>query len=76
MPEIAGDAAHLINPNKTEEITNGIIKILSDVKYKDELIENGLKRYKLFKWESMAYQVLDVYKQVSKNIKTKKVSFN
>jgi glycosyltransferase involved in cell wall biosynthesis len=76
MPEIAGDAAHLINPNKTEEITNGIIKILSDVKYKDELIKNGLKRYKLFKWESMAYQVLDVYKQVSKNIKTKKVSFN
>ena len=71
MPEVAGDAAHLINPNKTEEITNGIIKILTDIYYKDELIQKGFKRYKLFTWEFMATQVLDLYKQLYKDIKTK-----
>ena len=72
MPEVAGDAAHLINPNKKEEITNGIMKILSDVNYKNGLIEKGLKRYKQFTWEFMAIQVLDLYKQLYKDIKTKK----
>jgi len=71
MPEVAGDAAHLINPNKTEELTNGIIKILNDINYKDELIQKGLKRYKLFTWEFMARQVLDLYKQLHQGIKTK-----
>ena len=72
MPEVAGDAAHLINPNKTEEITSGIIKILSDKNFKDELIQKGLKRYKSFTWGFMARQVLDLYKQLFEEIKTKK----
>ena len=71
MPEVAGDAAHLINPNNKEEITNGIMKILSDGNYKNGLIEKGLKRYKLFTWGFMARQVLDLYKQLHQGIKTK-----
>ncbi len=71
MPEVAGDAAHLVNPNSTEEITKGIIKILSDVNYKNELIRRGLEQYKLFSWESMAEQVLELYKQLYKQEKTK-----
>jgi glycosyltransferase involved in cell wall biosynthesis len=67
MPEVAGNAAHLINPYKTEEITNGIIKILTDVNYKNQLIQKGLKRYKLFTWQSMARQVMGIYILLYKN---------
>ena len=35
MPEVAGDAALIVDPNRTEEITNGIVKILSDDSYKN-----------------------------------------
>ena len=70
MPEVAGDAAHIIDPNKTEEIYNGMIKIISDDKYKKELIQKGLIRSKQFSWNSMASQVLELYKHLYKEINT------
>jgi len=69
MPEVAGDAAHLIDPNITKEISDGMIKILSDETYKNNLIEKGLVRSSLFSWNSMATQVLEQYKQVYKTLK-------
>ena len=64
MPEVAGDAALIINPNKSEEITNGIVKILSDESYKSTLVERGLKRYKQFSWKHAAKKVLELYNQL------------
>ena len=70
MPEVAGDAAHLIDPNKTDDIYKGMLKIMSDENYKNELIKRGLKRSKQFSWNSMAYQVLEQYEQLYKEINT------
>ena len=72
MPEVAGDAALIIDPNKTEEITNGIVKILSDESYKTTLIDKGLKRYKQFSWKNAAKKVLELYNQLYKEQKTLK----
>lgn len=72
MPEVAGDAALIIDPNKTEEITNGIVKILSDESYKTTLIDKGLTRYKQFSWKNAAKKVLDLYNQLYKEQKTLK----
>nr|WP_315224033.1 glycosyltransferase family 1 protein [uncultured Flavobacterium sp.] len=69
MPEVAGDAAHIIDPNKPKEICNGIIKITSDAKYRNELIQKGLLQSKKFSWNRMAFQVLEQYKQLYKEIK-------
>jgi glycosyltransferase involved in cell wall biosynthesis len=69
MPEVAGDAAHIIDPNKTEDICNGMIKIISDDNYRNELIQRGLIQSKQFSWNSMAFQVLEQYKQLYKEIK-------
>ena len=44
MPEVAGKAALLVDPNKTEEIYNGIEKILSNNQLRNELINGGRKR--------------------------------
>lgn len=42
-PEVAGDAAILVNPYNTEEIAEAISKILSDEKLREELKQKGLK---------------------------------
>lgn len=64
MPEVAGDAAHIINPYNPEEITEGIIKILADAAYYETLCKKGIERNKLFSWKNMAEQVLVLYNEI------------
>lgn len=64
MPEVAGDAAHIINPYNPEEITQAIIKILADAPYYNTLCKKGIERNKLFSWKNMAEQVLVLYNEI------------
>nr|WP_320120005.1 glycosyltransferase family 1 protein [uncultured Marinifilum sp.] len=64
MPEIAEDAAHIVDPRKPKQITEGIIKILADNDYKDMLIKKGLERSKFFSWKRMAEENLKLYKEL------------
>jgi glycosyltransferase involved in cell wall biosynthesis len=68
MPEISGDAGYLVNPFKPEEITDGIIKILNNKTFKEDLIKKGLKQAEKFSWHAMAKQVLDLYKGLMKSL--------
>lgn len=61
MPEIAEDAAHIVDPRKPEQITEGIIKILADEDYRNLLVEKGLERSKYFSWKRMAEENLKLY---------------
>jgi glycosyltransferase involved in cell wall biosynthesis len=69
MPEVAGNSAHIIDPNKPKEICDGMLKITSDANYRNELIQKGLLQSKKFSWNRMAFQVLEQYKQLYKEIK-------
>lgn len=64
MPEISGGLAHIVDPTKPEEITAGIIKIMSDSDYKATLIKDGFEQAKKFSWEIMAREVLELYKDI------------
>ncbi len=64
MPEVSGGAAHIIDPFKPEEITEGIIKILNDESYCEELKKKGLSRSKMFSWKNMAKEVLGLYNEI------------
>ncbi|RXP45136.1 glycosyltransferase family 1 protein [Lutibacter sp. HS1-25] len=64
MPEVSGNAAHIIDPYKPEEITEGIIKILSEKDYAENLCEKSLERSKLFSWENMAKEYLKLYQLI------------
>jgi len=57
LPEIAGDAAVLVDPNSIESITQGIEKIVLDTTLRENLIRNGLERVKLFSWDKTAAKV-------------------
>jgi glycosyltransferase involved in cell wall biosynthesis len=64
LPEVAGDAAVLINPYETREIAKAINEVLSDKKVMKTLIKNGFKRAEMFNWRKTAEETLEVYKQV------------
>jgi len=66
MPEVAGDAAYIVNPYKPEEITEGIHKLLDDDDLRKEYITKGLARAEKFSWQHMAENVLQLYEEVYK----------
>jgi glycosyltransferase involved in cell wall biosynthesis len=64
MPEIAGGAAHIVDPFNPSEIAKGISKIISDDDYKKSLVEKGLVQAAKFSWKKMAENVLHLYEEV------------
>jgi glycosyltransferase involved in cell wall biosynthesis len=54
MPEVADDAALLVNPFDTVEIKNAMVSIYSDENLRKHLIDKGRKRKKFFSWEKTA----------------------
>lgn len=60
MPEVAGDAAVLVDPQKVDSISEGIVTAFDN---KDELVSKGLSRVKEFSWERTAKETLKVYEE-------------
>ncbi len=54
MPEVAGDAALLINPFSANSIAEAMIEIASDDQIRQDLIKKGRQRRKLFSWDQTA----------------------
>jgi len=54
MPEIAGDAAYLVDPYDTEQISAGMLRLAKDRALQQDLIIKGVKRAKYFSWEKTA----------------------
>jgi glycosyltransferase involved in cell wall biosynthesis len=67
MPEVAGDAAILIDPFKPQEITAAMIKLATDRQLRDVLIKKGFVQAAKFSWKAMAHQVLKIYKDIELN---------
>jgi len=68
MPEIAGDAACLVEVLNIESIRAGIIRVIEDDLYREKLIEAGRVNRKRFDPTYIANQYYELYKEVySKN---------
>lgn len=65
LPEIAGDAALLVNPYATQDIAAALVRVVSDEAYRAELRARGLARAREFSWERTAAQTLPVYRKVA-----------
>ena len=63
LPEVAGDAAILVDPYSVESIANGILAILSDEKLRYRLIKRGFERIKLFSREKSAKVIVESYQK-------------
>ena len=64
MPEVAGNAAHLVNPHNIEAIKNGFIKLINENEYRTQLIENGWKNAQLYTPEIIAEQYQLLYTEI------------
>lgn len=64
MPEIAGSAALLVDPNNEIEIADAILKIENDKDLRENLINAGIKRSSGFSWEYTAKELLKIYKSI------------
>lgn len=60
-PEVAGDAALVVNPRSVEEITQAMKRLIEDSTLRKGLRENGLARAKEFTWRKSAEKHLEVF---------------
>lgn len=60
LPEVAGDAALLVDPVSMDAISRNIEKIVDDSELRKILIKKGLERVKHFSWEKAAERVQSV----------------
>jgi len=61
LPEVAGDAALIVDPLSIEDIGSAILKVLEDVRLREELIEKGIKQIQGFSWDESCRKLLKVY---------------
>lgn len=64
MPEIAGDAACLVDPYDILSIRNGIRKVIENDSYRETLIQNGRRNKARFTAEKIAGQYYHLYRQL------------
>lgn len=63
LPEVAGDAALLVDPTDLESIAGGMEKLLRDHQLRKDLRERGRARAERFSWEETARRTVEVLHQ-------------
>jgi glycosyltransferase involved in cell wall biosynthesis len=67
LPEVAGNAALLVDPLDTEAIAMGMSRLIADVDLRRSLVERGYGQVFKFSWARAAQQVLEVLESVGTN---------
>lgn len=67
LPEVAGDAALLVDPDNLVSIRTAIEKVLSDAELREKLVLRGLEQVKNFTWELTAQRVESVLTNIANN---------
>lgn len=58
--EVAEGVCHIVDHDDVADITEGMLKVLTDVEYQNTLIQNGIKRAQEYSWDTAAEQTLEV----------------
>ncbi|MEO1395134.1 MAG: glycosyltransferase family 1 protein [Cyanobacteria bacterium J06634_5] len=64
LPEVAGDAAILVDPEDEGAITAAIEKLIQNPDLRNQLSQAGLARVQLFTWTNTAHKIASVYEYV------------
>ena len=64
MPEVAGDAAILVDPESVEDLTAALRQALTDDALRRDLAQRGLDRSRKFTWERTARETVAVYQRI------------
>lgn len=61
MPEVAGNAAILVDPHDPEAIAAGMARVLAEDQLSQAMIQKGLARARRFTWDIVAQTTLALY---------------
>ncbi len=64
MPEVCGDAALLIDPEREDELVHAVRTLTEDVELRESLAQRGLARAREFSWERAVEKTWDVYEEL------------
>ncbi|MBP8154307.1 MAG: glycosyltransferase, partial [Nitrospira sp.] len=64
LPEVAGDAALLVNPEDAEALGAAMVKVLSEQALRQQLRDRGFARARLFTWQQAALRTSALYREL------------
>jgi glycosyltransferase involved in cell wall biosynthesis len=64
MPEVAGDAALLVNPEDEDAVGNALLRLATDAALREELSERGRARAAQFSWTRAISETWAVYQEL------------
>ncbi len=64
IPEVAGDAALLVDPYDVDAIRTGLERLLDDETLRADLIARGLAQARRFTWERSAQHLIQIYRRL------------
>jgi len=65
LPEVAGDAALLVDPTDTDAIAGAIRRVLEDDGLRQQMAEKSLAQAARFSWQRTAAETLAVYREMA-----------
>jgi len=65
LPEVAGDAALLVDPTDVRALARVMERVLTDETLRASLRVKGIERARRFSWEDAAQKTLEVYQRVA-----------
>jgi glycosyltransferase involved in cell wall biosynthesis len=66
LPEVAGDAALLVDSTDTDALVEAMHRLLIDIPLREKLVRRGLEQAKRFTWEEAARRLLNVYHRIAR----------
>lgn len=64
MPEVAGEAAQLIDPKNIDELSQKMEKMLMNEQMRKTMKEKGLEQARKFSWRKSAAQLLELFQKI------------
>ena len=64
MPEVAGGAAYLVDPNSIEDMTSAMSEVLQNKILREEMIEKGLELVHPYTWKNVSERYLELYQEI------------
>jgi hypothetical protein len=61
LPEVAGNAALLVDPSSSGEIADGLVRLISEAELRARLVDLGLRRAEGFSWRRTATATRRLY---------------
>ncbi len=64
LPEVAGDAALMVDPTQLDAIINALERLINDQALRHDLATRGLARAQTLTWARSAQQLSDIYRRM------------